>query len=77
LVDAEVLAKNKLVSSPYVRIKLISKGEITRKIDVKLNAASLSAINSLNSASGSFLKVATLDRPQTSTKKKADKVVRQ
>jgi large subunit ribosomal protein L15 len=74
LVDAEVLAKNLLISSAYVSVKLISKGEITRKIDVKLNSASESAINSLNTTGGSFVKVAALVRPQTSTKKKLDKV---
>jgi len=74
LVDAEVLAKNKLISSPYVRIKLISKGEVTRKIDVKLSSASESAINSLNTAGGSFVKVAMLVRPKTSVKNKSEKV---
>ncbi len=77
MIDAEVLAKNNLVSNAYVPIKLISKGEITRKIDVKLNSASISAVDSLNTAGGSFSKVAILDRPKTSTSKKSEKIVKQ
>ena len=77
LIDAGVLAKNLLISSEYVAVKLISKGEVTRKIDVKLNSASESAIASLNTAGGSFLKVPTVGRPKTSTKKKSDKVVKE
>jgi len=77
VIDSQVLAKNNLISNAYVRIKLISKGEVTRKFDVKLNSASVSAINSINTAGGSFVKVATLDRPVTSTKKNSDKVVKE
>lgn len=77
LIDAGVLAKNQLISSEYVAVKLISKGEVTRQIDVKLNSASASAITSLNTAGGSFVKVTTVLRPQTSTKKKSDKVVKE
>jgi large subunit ribosomal protein L15 len=74
VIDSQVLAQNNLISSAYVRIKLISKGEVTRKFDVKLNSASESAISSISSAGGSFVKVAILDRPVTSNKKKTDKV---
>ena len=77
LIDAGVLAKNRLISSEYVAVKLISKGEISRKIDVKLNQASESAVSSLNTAGGSFLKVSTVARPKTSTKKKSEKVVKE
>lgn len=77
LVDAETLAQNKLISSPYVRIKLISNGEVTRKIDVKLSSASESAATSLSAAGGSFLKVARLVRPKTSLNQKSEKIIKE
>jgi len=77
VIDASVLAKNKLISSEYVAVKLISKGDLTRKVDVKLNAASESAVASINAAGGSFLKVATISRPQTSSGKKSEKVTKE
>jgi large subunit ribosomal protein L15 len=67
-VDAQVLADAKLISNPYVSVKLISKGELTKKVTVKLAAASESAIAAVESAGGSFEKVARLQRPKTSTK---------
>jgi large subunit ribosomal protein L15 len=76
-IDAVVLAKNKLISNEYVAVKLISKGELTRKIDVKLNLASQSAVDSINAVGGSFLKVSTIDRPKTSSGKKSEKVVKE
>jgi large subunit ribosomal protein L15 len=67
-VDAEVLAQAGLISNAYVRVKLISKGELTKKITVKLPSASASAIAALESAGGSFEKTTRLSRPKTSTK---------
>ncbi|HUY85269.1 MAG TPA: 50S ribosomal protein L15 [Candidatus Dormibacteraeota bacterium] len=67
-VDATVLAEAKLISSPYVRVKLITKGELTKKVVVKLPAASASAIEAVQKADGTFEKTARLARPQTSTK---------
>ena len=68
-VDAEVLAQAGLISSPYVRVKLISKGEISKKVTVKLSGASESAIAAVQSAGGSFEPAARLQRPKTSSKK--------
>lgn len=67
-VDAQVLADATLISSPYVTVKLISKGQLTKKVTVKLTSASESAIAAVESAGGSFEKVARLQRPKTSTK---------
>lgn len=67
-VDANVLAEAKLISNPYVKVKLISKGDLTKKVTVKLTGASESAIAAVESAGGSFEKVARLSRPKTSTK---------
>lgn len=68
-VDAQVLADAKLISSPYEEVKLITKGDISKKVVVKLSAASESAIAALEAAGGSFEKSARLQRPKTSTKK--------
>lgn len=70
-VDATVLAEAGIISSPYVRVKLIVKGELAKKVAVKLPAASQTAIAAVESAGGSFEKTARLSRPKTSTKDKS------
>jgi large subunit ribosomal protein L15 len=68
-VDATTLAEANLISSPYVTVKVIVKGELTKKVAVKLPKASESAVTAIQSAGGSFEKTARLSRPQTSQKK--------
>jgi large subunit ribosomal protein L15 len=68
-VDAHVLAEAGIISSPYVRVKLIVKGELTKKVAVKLPAASVTAIAAVEKAGGSFEKVERLGRPKVSDKK--------
>lgn len=68
-VDAQVLAEAGIISNAYVKVKLIAKGDLTKKVTVKLPAASETAIAAVQSAGGSFEKVARLSRPKTSTKK--------
>lgn len=72
-VDAEVLAKARLISTPYVSAKLIVKGDVTKKVTVKLPLASQSAIAAVESAGGSFEKVARIQQSKTSTKTKSTK----
>ena len=48
-----------LVSSPYIRVKLIAKGNVAKKHTVKLQAASVAAVEALQKAGGSFT---TVDR---------------
>lgn len=67
-VDAHVLVEAGLVSSPYSRIKLIVKGEVTKKVNVKLPAASETAIAAVQKAGGSFEQTARLARPATAKK---------
>lgn len=74
-VDAQVLADAKLITNPYVRVKLISKGELTKKVIVKLPSASQTAISAIESAGGTFEEAARLGRPKTSTKTKNSKSV--
>src|SRR5579884_3820558 len=68
-VDAQLLADNGLISSPYVSIKLLSRGEITKKMTVKLTNASDSAKAAIEAAGGSFEKAPRLKRPKTATAK--------
>lgn len=67
-VDATALAEAGLISNAYVMVKLISKGELTKKVTVKLPRASESAIAAVQSAGGSYEKTERLSRPKTSTK---------
>lgn len=68
-VDASSLAQAGLISNPYVSVKVILKGELTKKLTVKLPAASQSAIAAIESAGGSFESTPRLSHSQTSTKK--------
>jgi large subunit ribosomal protein L15 len=66
MIDALTLHANGLVSSPYNMIKLVVKGEIKSKKDVKLPSASASAIKAVEAAGGKFTKTGRLARqPKT------------
>lgn len=67
-VDATALAEAGLISHAYVSVKLIVKGDLTKKVTVKLPKASESAIAAVEAAGGSFEKTARQARPKTSTK---------
>ena len=69
-VTAETLAEAGLISNAYVDVKLLVKGDLTKKVTVKLPAASASATEAVQKAGGSFEKTARLSRPKTSTKDK-------
>lgn len=57
-VDNQVLADKGLIESPYVRVKLLARGELSSPIEVELQAASLNAVETLQKAGGSFKAVA-------------------
>lgn len=69
-VDNFKLAEAGLISDPYQKVKLIHKGEITKKVTVKLQAASENAKNALQKAGGSFEKTPRPQRPAKSKKAK-------
>lgn len=71
-VDAELLAKHGLVASAYETIKLLTRGELTKAVTVKLPAASASAIAAVEKAGGTFEAVSRAQRPKTKSEK-ADK----
>ena len=64
-VDNYALAEASLISSPFVKVKVISRGEITNKIELETQFASKTAVEAIKKAGGSFKKVAILKRPAT------------
>ena len=56
-VDNFVLADKNFISSPYVKVKLITREEIKSKVNLETQFASKSAIEALKKAGGSFKKV--------------------
>ncbi len=61
-VDTASLFEAGLISSPHANVKLILKGEVTGKKDVKLQAASAAATEAVQKAGGSVTVTARLAR---------------
>lgn len=53
-VDNFTLAAAGITSSPHVKVKLIVKGEVTKKVTVKLQSASAQAAELVKKAGGAF-----------------------
>jgi large subunit ribosomal protein L15 len=70
-IDANTLAAAGIIENPYVRVKLISKGEVTKKLTIKLQAASAHAVVQLQKAGGNFEKTPQQKRPASTKKTKA------
>ena len=62
-VDNFVLADQNLISTPYTKVKVITRGELTAKIDLETQFASKTAIEAIKKAGGSFKKVNVPMRP--------------
>ena len=62
-VDNFVLADQNLISNPYTKVKVISRGELTAKINLETQCASKTAVAAIEKAGGSFKKVAVPMRP--------------
>lgn len=73
-IDNNVLAEAKLISSPHVSVKLIVKGEVTKKHTVHLQGASKTAIAALEKAGGSFAQVDRIARQAKKSDKPSKKV---
>lgn len=56
-IDNFALADKNFISSPYVKVKVISRGELKSKIALETQFASKSAIEAIKKAGGSFKKV--------------------
>jgi large subunit ribosomal protein L15 len=61
-VDTTVLHEAGIISSPHVNVKLIVKGELTSRKEVKLPAASAVAIEMIQKTGGSFNATSRLPR---------------
>ncbi|MBR0465337.1 50S ribosomal protein L15 [Candidatus Saccharibacteria bacterium] len=61
-VDNFKLAEAAMISSPFSKVKVITRGELTSKIDLETQFASKSAVEAIKKAGGSFKKVAILKR---------------
>ena len=70
-VDNKVLAEAGLVENEFTSVKLLFRGEITKKVDVSLQGASAKAVEALQAKGGSFTQVVRQMRPKTSKKKDA------
>lgn len=57
-VDNFTLAEKNLIETPYTKVKVISRGELTAKISLETQFASKTAIEAIKKAGGSFKKVA-------------------
>jgi len=64
-IDTAMLANKGLITSPYVNVKLLAEGEVTKKVTVKLQAASATAIAQVEKAGGTFERVPRLGQPKT------------
>ena len=63
VVDTKVLAEAGLIENPYLKVKLIAKGDLNKKVAVKLQAGSASAIQAVEKAGGSFEVINQVKRP--------------
>lgn len=55
-VDNFVLAENALIKSPFNKVKVILRGELTAKITLKTQFASKTAVKAIEKAGGKFVK---------------------
>ena len=62
-VDNYAMAEAALISSPFVKVKVITRGELTAKIELETQFASKSAVVAIEKAGGSFRQVAILQKP--------------
>ena len=61
-VDNFTLFEAGIVSSPYVPVKVIVKGELSKKITINLQSASVSAIEAIQKHGGSFVQTPRVAR---------------
>jgi large subunit ribosomal protein L15 len=69
-VDNQTLADKGLITSPYVRVKLLKRGDLTAKVTVNLQSASATAMEAIEKAGGIFKVVARPMRPSTKKEEK-------
>lgn len=70
-VDNFTLADASLISSPFVKVKVITRGEVTAKINLETQFASKTAVEAIKKAGGSFKQVAVPARKVAENSRKA------
>lgn len=68
-IDTAVLFEAGLISSPYVSVKLLQKGQVTTKKIVQLQGASANAVEAVQKVGGSFTQVAQVARSSKKSEK--------
>lgn len=68
VVDNFVLYNSSMISSPYERVKVIVRGEIKSKVDLRIQDASKTAIAAIEKAGGSFEQTPTPARAKKEDK---------
>ncbi len=71
-IDTTLLTEHGLIENQYQQVKLISKGEVTKKHTIKLQLASQLAVTQVEKAGGTFSKVPRQARPATKDKATKD-----
>ena len=71
LADNFTLFEAGLIATPFHTVKIIARGELTEKVDLKVQAASASVQEAIKKASGTFEKIAT---PIKQSSKEAEKI---
>lgn len=66
-VDNFTLADKGLIKTPYAKVKVISRGELTAKINLETQFVSKTALEAIKKAGGDFKKVAVPQRIATKT----------
>lgn len=73
LVDNVTLFEAGLITTPFHTVKVIARGELTEKIDLKVQGASKSVQDAIKKAGGTFEKVATPIKQSSNKAEDADK----
>ncbi len=73
LADNFTLFEAGLIATPFHTVKVIARGELTEKVDLKVQAASASVQEALKKAGGTFEKVATPIKQSSKAAEAADK----
>lgn len=67
-VDNYVLAEASMISSPFVKVKVITRGEINSKVELETQFASKTAVEAIEKAGGSFKQVPIPQRQKVEKK---------
>lgn len=73
MVDNAVLFEEGYIATPFHAVKVILRGELKAKVDLKVQAASKSAIEAIKKAGGTFEKV---DTPIQKSQKELEKATK-